>query len=156
MVSPRSNNSFKPNPLRGLARPGNPARKRRPTLAFLSGGAVAGMVSFAFLHWMLDGSTPVHFENRSGVPLQGVTISGAGFEASLGNVGPGGTVRVRVYPAGESAIRVAFRANGQVISTPHDVYFEGGGDDAVDVIVDANLKANVNIDSFSFRSMLLP
>ncbi len=97
--------------------------KQRPTLAFLSGFAIAGMLAFAFLHWMLDGSTPVHFENRSGVPLQGVTISGAGFEASLGNVGPGGTVRVRVYPAGESAIRVAFRANGQVISTPHDVYF---------------------------------
>ena len=114
------------------------------------------MLAFAFLHWTLGGSTPVHFENRSGVPLQGVTISGAGFEASLGNVGPGGTVRVRVYPAGESAIRVAFRANGQVISAPHGVYFEGGGDDAVDVIVDANLKANVNIDSFSFRSMLLP
>lgn len=130
--------------------------KQRPTLAFLSGGAIAGMLAFAFLHWTLGGSTPVHFENRSGVPLQGVTISGAGFEASLGSIEPGETVRARVYPAGESAIRVAFRANGQVVSTPHDVYFESGGDYEVDVRVDADLEANVNVDALSLRSLLLP
>lgn len=130
--------------------------KQRPTLAFLSGGAVAGMVAFAFLHWTLGGSTPVHFENRSGVLLQGVTISGAGFEASLGSIEPGETAHARIYPAGESAIRVAFRAHGQAVSAPHDVYFEGGGSDDVDVIVDARLEANVSVDSFSLRSMLLP
>lgn len=125
-------------------------------LAFLSGGAIAGMLAFAFLHWTLGKSTPIRFENRSSVALQDVTISGAGFEASLGDVVAGEAVHVRVYPAGESAIRVAFHANGQAVSAPHDVYFEGGGGDSVDVIVDAGFKANVTVESFSLRNLLLP
>lgn len=136
--------------------PWDQAMKRRPTLAFLSGCAVAGVLVFASLHWTLAGSTTVRFENRSGVGLQGVTISGAGFEATLGDIEAGETARARVYPAGESAIRVGFRANGKAFSTPHDVYFEGGGSDDVTVTMDADLKTNVKVDSYSLRSLLLP
>lgn len=128
----------------------------RMALAFLSGCVVAGMLALACLHWTLGNSTPVRFENRSGVALRGVTISGSGFAASLGDVGPGETVRARIHPAGESAIRVGFRANGKSFSAPHDVYFEAGGDYDVDVTVDPGLGVIVSIEAYSLRSVLLP
>jgi hypothetical protein len=133
---------------------------KRLVLSFLLGGIFGGLLlslfAFVFLHWYLGGSTPVTFENRSGLLLEAVSISGSGFKASLGEIRPNQTIRARVYPAGESSLRVEFRSNGQDFSVPMDEYLEGGGGYVVDIAVDQNLKVSVLVDSFSNRSLLLP
>ena len=68
----------------------------------------------------------------------------------------GETVRVRVYPSGESSMRTAFRASGTTRSLTQDVYFSGVGDYVITVTMELNMKAIVNVDSLSLRGMLLP
>jgi hypothetical protein len=128
----------------------------RLALSFLLGSLLTSLLAFVFVHWYVGGSTPVSFENQSGRLLEALSISGSGFKASLGEIRPGETIRARVFPAGESTIHIAFRANGRDVSVPVDVYFEGGGGYRLDISVDANLKASVVVDAFSRRSLLLP
>ena len=91
-----------------------------------------------------DSSTPLSVANRSGVLLQSVVVSGSGFSKELGDIQPGDTVASRVRPSGESSLAIAFTASGKRISAPADIYFEGGGQYSVAVVVTPNLEASAD------------
>ena len=89
-------------------------------------------------------STPLSVENRSGVLLQSVVVSGSGFTEELGDIQPGATATVDVRPIGESNLAIAFTASGNRVSPPADTYFEGGGRYYVAVAVTPSLEAAVD------------
>lgn len=91
-------------------------------------------------------TTPISVENRAGVEIHSVVVSGTGFERNIGDLVPGATTEVQVQPTGESGLSITFRANDKVISLAPDAYFEGGGRYAVSVVVTPDLKASVNSD----------
>jgi len=130
--------------------------KLKLLLAFLLGCLCSALVCFLFARWYLGGSTPVSIENRSGVVLEDVYISGSGYKAYVGEVWSKYPRNVRVYPYGETSLRIEFRANGRQLSIPLDEYIEGGGGYRVQVVVDANLKPSIAVDAYSKTSLLLP
>ena len=124
-------------------------------ISFLLGCLLASLFAILFLRWSVGGSTSITIENRSGVPLRQVSVSGSGFEASVYEIKPNAEVRLRVYPSGESALRVAFTAGGHRVSHPIDTYLESGY--RVRVFVDADLKPTVEVaDPFSAWNLILP
>ena len=68
--------------------------------------------------------TPVTFRNASDHPLEGVVLSGSGFEATLGRVAPGESVSATVHPEGESGLAVRFRVNGRDVAYAPQDYLE--------------------------------
>jgi hypothetical protein len=88
-------------------------------------------------------STPLSVENRSGVLLESVVVSGAGFTQALGNIGPGATAKAMIRPSGESALAMVFVASGKTVTLPPGGYFGGGGHYAVTVVVTPGLEAVV-------------
>ena len=101
------------------------------------------IVTLALLGGCSD-STPVSIENRSGVLIQSVVVSGSGFKRSVGDLPPGAIVKTQVKPSGESGLDISFRANGRDISLPPTGYFEGGGRYAVTVVITPKLTASVD------------
>jgi len=128
--------------------------KLRLTIAFVLGGFVASLFAFLFLHWYVGGGTSVTFENRSAVVLQQVEITGSGFKATIWEVRPGETAKVRVYPYGESGLGVAFIANGHRVAPQLDEYLEDGY--RVHIVIDTKLAPSVVVDDFSVVNLLLP
>ena len=98
--------------------------KLKLLVAFLFGSLCSALMCFLFARWYLGGSTPVSFENRSGVVLEDVAISGSGYKAYLDEIWPNHTRHVRIYPYGETSMRVEFRANGRQLSIPLDAYMQ--------------------------------
>lgn len=97
--------------------------------------------------WLLSGctdSTPLSVENRSGVSLQSVVVSGSGFSQVLGSIEPGATVKSHIRPSGESGIAISFIASGKRVALPADGYFEAGGRYSVTVVVTPRLGASVD------------
>ena len=89
-------------------------------------------------------STRVSVENRSGLLLQSVVVSGSGFEQSIGDLAPGATVKTEVRPTGESGLGISFRTNDRDIALPPSGYFEGGGQYSVTVAVTPELTASLD------------
>jgi uncharacterized protein YcfL len=89
-------------------------------------------------------STPLSVENRSGVLLQSVLVSGSGFSHALGNLAPGATLKAEIRPSGESSIAISFLASDQQIALPPDGYFEAGGAYSVSIVITPSLTATVN------------
>ena len=89
-------------------------------------------------------STPLSVENRSGVLLQSVVVSGSGFTEGLGDIQPGATAAVAVRPIGESSLSITFTAQGKRVAPEVDTYFEGGGRYSVAVVVKPSLDATVD------------
>ena len=89
-------------------------------------------------------STSLSVTNRAAVPLEQVTVSGPGFQQSLGAIAPGGTATVEVRPSGESGVGISFIAGDQSVSLPLQGYFEGGGGYAVTVVVSPDLEVAVD------------
>src|SRR5262245_47404392 len=87
-------------------------------------------------------STPLSVENRSGVLLESVVVSGSGFTQTLGNLEPGATAKVQIRPHGESGLAVSFIASGKRVALPPGGYFEGGGSYAVAVVVTPGFEAS--------------
>ena len=91
-----------------------------------------------------SGSTPLSVENRSGVLLKSVVVSGSGFTQAMGNIAPGATATAKIRPRGESGLALSFVALGKSITLPPSGYFEGGGSYAVTVVVTPDLGASVD------------
>lgn len=100
--------------------------------------------ALALLGGCTEKATPVSVENRAGVEIQSVVVSGAGFEQHLGNLVPGARTTTQVRPTGESGLSISFRANDKVIALPSSGYFEGGGQYVVTAVVTPELKASVD------------
>lgn len=100
-----------------------------------------------------SGSTSVSVENRSGLLLQSIVLSGGGFEQSIGDLAPGATVKIQVNPSGESGLGISFSANGKDISLPPSGYFEGGGRYSVTVVVTPELTASVDSHLRLYQAM---
>lgn len=91
-----------------------------------------------------SGSTPLSVENKSGVVLESVIVSGSGFRQRLGNIEPGATIEAKIPVSGESGLAMSFIASGKGVSLPPDGYFEGGGGYAVTAVVTPGLEVVVN------------
>ena len=88
--------------------------------------------------------TPVAFHNTSAHRLDGVVLSGNGFEASLGVVAPGQSLKAQVHPSGESGLAVRFTTNGRNYRYEPQDYFEGGGRYALSATVNHDLTVAVH------------
>ena len=86
----------------------------------------------------------VKFKNKSDHKLEAVELSGSGFKASLGEIKPGQSRTLKVYPSGESSLSVRFVAEGQSHSLERQGYFEGGGMYKVSVVVAHDLTVLVD------------
>ena len=89
--------------------------------------------------------TPISVENRAGVLLRSVVISGDGVTQDLGDIKPGATARADVHPSGESGLSIAFTASGKRVEPRFDTYFEGGGRYSVAVAVAPSLEASADV-----------
>jgi hypothetical protein len=88
---------------------------------------------------------PVKFKNQSDHKLETVRLSGSGFEASLGEIDPGESCTIKVYPSGDSALSVSFVSNGQSYRFEPQGYFEAGG--MYNVTVTVSRDRSVVVDS---------
>ena len=89
-------------------------------------------------------ATEVSVSNQSGVALEQVVLSGAGFERPLGTIAAGARVATLVHPRGESGLALSFRAGGRPVLLPPAGYVEGGGRYRVRMVVDPALRADVD------------
>lgn len=132
-------------------------RPRRPDRPFQAGGLAGALVRrfpvrrLVFLLLIAlaiagcSGSTPLSVENKSGVVLESVIVSGSGFRQRLGNIEPGATIEAKIIPvSGESGLAMSFIASGKGVSLPPGGYFEGGGGYAVTAVVTPGLEVVVN------------
>lgn len=88
----------------------------------------------------------IKFKNQSDHKLEVVELSGSGFKASLLNIAPGKSRKLKVYPSGDSALSVSFAADGQSYSFGPQGYFEGGGMYKVTATVSRDLSVVVDSD----------
>ena len=84
-------------------------------------------------------STRLSVINKSSSELSHVVASGAGFSQRIGSFAPGAEVRVTIEPSGESALRLAFDADGKHFATPALGYFEIGYNVSATVDPDFNV-----------------
>jgi hypothetical protein len=88
-------------------------------------------------------STPLSVENRSGVLLQSVLVSGSGFSHAFGDIEPGVTLKTEIRPSGESSIAISFLAADKQVALPPDGYFEAGGGYSLSIVIAPTLTASV-------------
>jgi len=111
------------------------------------------LVLLLAMAWALAGchrATQVSIANQSGVALEQVVLSGAGFERPLGTIAAGASVATLVHPRGESGLALSFRAQGRPVLLPPSGYVEGGGRYRVRVVVDPALRAEVDAQLASY------
>jgi len=122
-----------PGPCAGARPPGGAGAHARVALLLATAIVLAGC----------HRATPVSIANRSGAAIEQVVVSGAGFERSLGTIEPGATVATLVHPRGESGLALSFRAGGRPVMLAPSGYVESGGRYRVRIVVDADLRADV-------------
>ena len=89
-----------------------------------------------------DGSTPVLIKNQSSVVLHSVQTSGPGFAAYVGDMAPGESRKIKIYPRSEAGLGITFSANSRQITSPVSGYFESGY--KVTVVVSQDLSVSVD------------
>ena len=89
-----------------------------------------------------DGSTPLLVTNQSSVELHAVQANGPGFAAYVGDLAPGESRKIKIYPRGEAGLGLNFTANNHQITSPVSGYFESGY--KVSVVVSQDLSVTVD------------
>lgn len=88
--------------------------------------------------------TPISVENRSGVSLQSVQISGTFFNQEIGDLVPGQTITTELSQGGDTALAITFSVKGKKVALPPQGYFTGKGLYVVKVVVTPDLGATVD------------
>ena len=81
--------------------------------------------------------------NNSGGELTNVQISGRGFSEDMVSIASGKVETVRIRPAGDSGMAVAFDLRGKHFAWPEQGYFGNSSHYKVDVSVQADGSATI-------------
>ena len=92
-------------------------------------GLLAGCASEPWASWApwLSSAPRIQVINQSTQELSDVELSGQGFRTSLGRLAPAERRSLRVFPRGESGVRLRFRAGQRSIDTGERGYIEPRG-----------------------------
>jgi hypothetical protein len=88
----------------------------------------------------------ITISNRASVAISNVVVSGSGFSARVDVIPIGADHKLKVYPRGESGIRLAFDADGRHVNSEEQGYFESTGGYRVSVTVQPDMKVSVSSD----------
>ncbi len=111
----------------------------RPLLAF---AALALVIAILIIGTPKNPVVFVH--NRSGVALENIWLHGSGFSETIPRIEAGETFVLRVAPAGESGLAVAFDAAGEHRKVPEQGRFEPRGGYRVRVEIGPDLEVAIS------------
>lgn len=102
------------------------------------------LILFLLLALFACGYPTARIRNESTATLHNVRISGQGFEVTIPELPARESRVVAIKPRGESAVAVAFDANGHRIEIPSQGYVENDSMYVVDITVTPSLSVEVH------------
>lgn len=87
----------------------------------------------------------VTIENRSGMAISNVVVSGSIFTNKIECIKSGAEVSLAVHPRGESGLCVIFDSGNRHIDSGEQGYFEANGN-RIRAIVETNLNVKMGLD----------
>ncbi len=88
--------------------------------------------------------TEVAITNLSAASLSNVVVSGSGFSDGVGGIAAWGAKTIRVYPRGDSGLRLTFDPGGQHLDSGQQACFDAKSGYRVSTIIHTDLSVSVS------------